>query len=84
MALKMAHEEFYTVILRLLIRYNTVISLFFFLCCHCQYGTTPLIWAARKGHYDCVMHLLENGANVDQEGAVCTLCFEVHISPMLM
>lgn len=30
MALKMAHEEFYTVILRLLIRYNTVISLFFF------------------------------------------------------
>lgn len=35
-----------------------------------QYGTTPLIWAARKGHYDCVMHLLENGADVDQEGAV--------------
>ncbi len=30
---------------------------------------TPLIWGARKGHYDCVMHLLENGANVDQEGA---------------
>lgn len=38
-----------------------------------QYGTTALIWAARKGHYDCVMHLLENGANVDQEGAVCVL-----------
>lgn len=72
----MAHAEFYMVILRLLIRSNTVISLFF-LCCHCQYGTTPLIWAARKGHYDCVMHLLENGANVDQEGAVCTLCFEI-------
>lgn len=35
-----------------------------------QYGTTPLIWAARKGHFDCVMHLLENGADVDQEGAV--------------
>lgn len=35
-----------------------------------QYGTTPLIWAARKGHYDCVMHLLANGADVDQEGAV--------------
>uniref|UniRef100_G3P2U2 Kinase D interacting substrate 220 n=1 Tax=Gasterosteus aculeatus aculeatus TaxID=481459 RepID=G3P2U2_GASAC len=34
-----------------------------------QYGTTPLIWAARKGHYDCVMHLLANGADVDQEGA---------------
>lgn len=37
-----------------------------------QYGTTPLIWAARKGHYDCVMHLLANGADVDQEGAVST------------
>ena len=36
-----------------------------------QYGTTPLIWAARKGHYDSVMHLLANGADVDQEGAVC-------------
>uniref|UniRef100_A0A672ZJP2 Kinase D-interacting substrate of 220 kDa B n=1 Tax=Sphaeramia orbicularis TaxID=375764 RepID=A0A672ZJP2_9TELE len=33
------------------------------------YGTTPLIWAARKGHFDCVMHLLEKGADVDQEGA---------------
>lgn len=40
--------------------------------CRCQYGTTPLIWGARKDHYDCVMHLLENGANVDQEGAVRT------------
>lgn len=43
-----------------------------------QYGTTPLIWAARKGHYDSVMHLLANGADVDQEGAVsrCLLyCF---------
>uniref|UniRef100_A0A672ZK40 Kinase D-interacting substrate of 220 kDa B n=1 Tax=Sphaeramia orbicularis TaxID=375764 RepID=A0A672ZK40_9TELE len=34
-----------------------------------NYGTTPLIWAARKGHFDCVMHLLEKGADVDQEGA---------------
>lgn len=48
--------------------------------CHCvimalslQYGTTPLIWAARKGHYDSVMHLLANGADVDQEGAVSRL-----------
>ena len=38
-----------------------------------QYGTTPLIWAARKGHYDSVMHLLTNGADVDQEGAVSRL-----------
>uniref|UniRef100_A0A672ZHW8 Kinase D-interacting substrate of 220 kDa B n=1 Tax=Sphaeramia orbicularis TaxID=375764 RepID=A0A672ZHW8_9TELE len=37
--------------------------------CVFQYGTTPLIWAARKGHFDCVMHLLEKGADVDQEGA---------------
>uniref|UniRef100_A0A674BS91 Kinase D interacting substrate 220 n=1 Tax=Salmo trutta TaxID=8032 RepID=A0A674BS91_SALTR len=34
-----------------------------------KYGTTPLIWAARKGHYDSVIHLLVNGADVDQEGA---------------
>lgn len=38
-----------------------------------QYGTTPLIWAARKGHYDSVIHLLANGADVDQEGAVNSL-----------
>lgn len=38
-----------------------------------QYGTTPLIWAARKGHYDSVIHLLVNGADVDQEGAVSGL-----------
>lgn len=38
-----------------------------------QYGTTPLIWAARKGHYESVMHLLANGADVDQEGAVSTV-----------
>lgn len=50
-----------------------------------QYGTTPLIWAARKGHYDCVMHLLENGADVDQEGAVSAplplriLCLDFNI-----
>lgn len=42
-----------------------------------QYGTTPLIWAARKGNFDCVMHLLENGADVDQEGAVCLYTTEI-------
>uniref|UniRef100_A0AAQ6ARQ7 KAP NTPase domain-containing protein n=1 Tax=Amphiprion ocellaris TaxID=80972 RepID=A0AAQ6ARQ7_AMPOC len=42
----------------------------FLLCAFTQqYGTTPLIWASRKGHFDCVMYLLENGADVDQEGA---------------
>lgn len=57
-----------------------------------QYGTTPLIWAARKGHYDSVMHLLANGADADQEGAVslpvngclpsghCNFCFHVYPS----
>uniref|UniRef100_A0A4W5RCR1 Kinase D-interacting substrate 220b n=1 Tax=Hucho hucho TaxID=62062 RepID=A0A4W5RCR1_9TELE len=46
----------------------------------CQYGTTPLIWAARKGNFDCVMHLLENGADVDQEGAVycCSAVYTSH------
>lgn len=43
----------------------------------CQYGTTPLIWASRKGHYDCVTHLLKNGADVDQEGAVCAFSLSV-------
>lgn len=37
-----------------------------------QYGTTPLVWAARKGHLECVKHLLAMGADVDQEGAVST------------
>lgn len=49
-----------------------VIPLFFF-SFFAQYGTTPLIWAARKGHYESVMHLLANGADVDQEGAVSRL-----------
>ena len=31
---------------------------------------TPLVWAARKGHLECVKHLLAMGADVDQEGAV--------------
>lgn len=35
-----------------------------------QYGTTPLVWAARKGHLECVKYLLQMGADVDQEGAV--------------
>lgn len=47
--------------------------------CLCgQYGTTSLIWASRKGHYDCVMHLLEKGADIDQEGAVCPHPATVH------
>lgn len=49
---------------------HALCHIFFF---YSQYGTTPLIWAARKGHYESVMHLLANGADVDQEGAVCRL-----------
>lgn len=40
-----------------------------------QYGTTPLVWAARKGHLDCVKYLLQMGADVDQEGAVSNCSF---------
>lgn len=29
-----------------------------------------MVWAARKGHLECVKHLLAMGADVDQEGAV--------------
>lgn len=29
-----------------------------------------MVWAARKGHLECVRHLLATGADVDQEGAV--------------
>lgn len=49
-----------------------------------QYGTTPLIWAARKGHYDSVMHLLANGADVDQEGAVSRSLVAFTISKIVM
>lgn len=50
-----------------------------------QYGTTPLVWAARKGHLECVKYLLQMGADVDQEGAVSNCSFSsdkvwVHIS----
>lgn len=58
-----------------LIGYNTTM----FSLSLIQYGTTPLIWASRKGHYDCVMHLLENGADVDQEGAVCIIKYQPYI-----
>lgn len=40
-----------------------------------QYGTTPLVWAARKGHLECVKYLLQMGADVDQEGAVSNCAF---------
>lgn len=35
-----------------------------------QYGTTPLIWAARKGHHDIVFQLLNAGAVIDKAGMV--------------
>lgn len=37
-----------------------------------QYGSTPLIWAARKGYTDVVNILLTAKANVDQSGMVRT------------
>ena len=44
-----------------------------------QYGTTPLIWASRKGHNDIVELLLLGGANVDNSGMVGIFCV-VHSS----
>ena len=35
-----------------------------------QYGTTPLIWACRKGYLDIVESLLAEGANADASGMV--------------
>lgn len=35
-----------------------------------QYGTTPLVWACRKGYTEIVPLLLEAGANVDTAGMV--------------
>ena len=35
-----------------------------------QYGTTPLLWACRKGHADIVVMLLQAGAVVDKAGMV--------------
>lgn len=60
-------------VLLILVTASPAASTFNFCDLILQYGTTPLIWAARKGHYDSVMHLLANGADVDQEGAVCRL-----------
>ena len=37
---------------------------------HVQYGTTPLIWACRKGHTEIVDMLLTEGAVVDKAGMV--------------
>lgn len=49
-----------------------------------QYGTTPLIWAARKGHSHSVVHLLANGADVDQEGAVNSFLVNSHFFTFLV
>ena len=37
-----------------------------------QFGTTPLVWACRKGYVECVRHLLSHGASVDVSGIVST------------
>lgn len=44
-------------------------------CSLLQYGTTPLIWASRKGHTEIVDMLLREGAMVDKAGMVTlTMC----------
>ena len=40
-----------------------------------QYGTTPLIWACRKGHAEIVDMLLADGAVVDKAGMVSKTWF---------
>lgn len=40
-----------------------------------QYGTTPLIWASRKGHTEIVDMLLREGAMVDKAGMVTLIDF---------
>ena len=37
-----------------------------------QYGTTPIIWASRRGHRDIVEMLVAEGANIDNAGMVRT------------
>jgi ankyrin repeat protein len=46
-------------------------NLFFYF----QYGTTPLIWACRKGHAEVVDMLLGDGAVVDKAGMVSEAWF---------
>ena len=36
-----------------------------YICANTQFGLTPLIWAALKGHADCVRVLVEAGADMD-------------------
>jgi len=52
-------------------------------CVIFQYGTTPLIWACRKGHTEIVEMLLHAGAVADKAGMVlCSYaCFLLFIGP---
>ncbi len=44
-----------------------------------QYGTTPLVWACRKGHRDIVEMLLNEHATVDNAGMVRFSILPEHI-----
>ena len=35
-----------------------------------KFGTTPLIWACRRGYYEIAEELLNHSANVDAAGMV--------------
>ena len=44
-----------------------------------QTGTTALYGAIRNGHYDCVLLLIQAGADVDNQNIVSTLLFIIMV-----
>ena len=44
-----------------------------------QYGTTALIWACRKGHYEVIQMLINAGANCNAVGTVSDVVSQIII-----
>ncbi len=42
-----------------------------------QWGLTSTIYAVNNGHYDCVKHLVDNGADINIADVVSKLCVVV-------
>lgn len=49
-----------------------------------QYGTTALVWAARKGHLEVVKALVEKGANINIAGTVRNFSVSFSFSFLLL